>query len=280
MEGGHNARQTSELPNNHSDEPAAPNGAETNHEAESDRHLRSERAHSTGISSSDEVHEVIRNAPRRRGCAGLETLCLIGCFVLIGILTLMHIHFVGDPPGENGCLPVRLIREGKPELIEIRIIGSFSRLASRLRSELSLAIQKRTDVVTIVLNEESRQAENDIDGIVTKGVNIDHVGTDPSATSPHPSRGREGPLAALVKRTVAEPWRRVVESVKRVRSSIIAGQEAVEEAEKLPPQIISDIRLPEPDSGANSQDSFFYLPLRMSSSFTASKVNKEFVDLR
>jgi hypothetical protein len=219
------------------------------------------------IGLAEDVHEVIRITPRRRGCPGLETLCVLGCFFLIGILTLMHIFYVGDPSGENGCLPVQSIREAKPELIEIRIVGSFSRLAARLRAELSSAIQKRTDVVTIVLNnEETKQL------LKAEGRTVDAEDTlqGPDSIPPTASKGRAGPLAAL-KRTVAEPWRRVVASVKRVRNSLAAGQD--DEAELQEQSDADDAPSADTEpADPRSQDSLFYLPLRMSSTFTASKV--------
>lgn len=250
----------------------AQNRAESVLDPGTGRRSRSDGNHPPGVAS--DVHEVIRIIPRR-GCAWLEILCLIGCFLLIGVLILMHIQFVGDSPGENGCLPIRNITESKPELIEIRIIGSFSRLASRLRSELSLAIQKRTDVVTIVLNnDESKQPFKNGHGRPSNYKSDQKIDEpEPLKTDQsHPSRGRAGPLAALVKRTVAEPWKRVIASVRRVRSSMALGQEdsEAEQSAVLDPDdhIHSETGNPEP----NAQDSFFYLPLRMSSSFTASKV--------
>jgi hypothetical protein len=232
-----------------------------------ERRSRSEGTHQSAVAA--DVHDVIRHVARRRGCAWLEIICLIGCFVLIGILILMHFHFVGDPPGENGCLPVKTIRELKPELIEIRIVGSFSRLAARLRSELSLAIQRRTDVVTIVLNsEDSKQSVN------TREKNrpmFEESSLKPSEQA-HTPKSRAGPLVALVKRTVAEPWKRVVASVRRVRGSMAPGQEESEAEQTAGTDMDDAIHQGTENSESSNHDSFFYLPLRMSSSFTASKV--------
>ena len=109
MESGHSLHQTTDQQRTQPSEPALENREETTSEAEDSR-TRSEGNHSGAI--SDFVHTFNRNSPRRRGCASLETISVIGCFLLVGILALMHIHFVGDPPGEGGCLPV-----GIPQLI-------------------------------------------------------------------------------------------------------------------------------------------------------------------
>jgi hypothetical protein len=267
-------------PPNHSNSPSSEpiaqrRASEELPEHQNERHSSRNEGFSVNhptIGLAEDVHDVIGNTPRRRGCPGLETLCVLGCFFLIGILTLMHMYYVGDPSSENGCLPVQSIREAKPELIEIRIVGSFSRLAARLRAELSSAIQKRTDVVTIVLNNEETKQLLKTEGRTDKG-NVDAEDTamqGPDSIPSTTSKGRAGPLAAL-KRTVAEPWRRVVASVKRVRNSLAAGQDDEAELQEQPDADDVPSADTEP-ADPRSQDSLFYLPLRMSSTFTASKV--------
>jgi hypothetical protein len=236
-----------------------------------------------GPTADEAVHDALRNAPRRRGCAGLETLCLFGCFSLIGILILMHIYFVGDPPEKDRCLPAQDIRDARPELIEIRIVGSFSRLTSRLRAELSLAIQKRTAVVTLLMNNKgtrpSSKAAEDVvisadsgHTIPQHSVSAESGDVDEMTHLNQQTQPSGAPFVSLVKRTVGEPWKRMVATVRRVRSSITTGPVNAESA--IPTAVVPDESvLREVDTGASkTHDSFFYLPFRMTSTFTASKV--------
>lgn len=51
---------------------------------------------------------------------------------LLALLVLLHVNFVG----QNKCLPTKLINDLQPEILEIRVVGLWSRLAQHLKLEM------------------------------------------------------------------------------------------------------------------------------------------------
>ena len=62
----------------------------------------------------------------------MEVFFLLLGIWLLALLVLLHVNFVG----QNKCLPTKLINDLQPEILEIRVVGLWSRLAQHLKLEM------------------------------------------------------------------------------------------------------------------------------------------------